>query len=648
MSADAPRPGFWHRTRRRLRRMAAVLALATVLLALALLQIASTGVPRPLLDRLEDRLAAQGLYADFEDVRLSLFGHGSVGRARVYRHGALFPDVELENALVSFRWRWRKGRPLPEPQRVDLDVARVRSLAFLDALRAAASDDARGSVGTLPPLQVSVAAGAVEAFGAQARRLRVAVRTLPHSVRFENIHLAFDGDAATREEVRGELALLLPGHREVAPQATSPALRGSLYGRLAPTRLSPVFRALGSESVPEIFEAFDFPSLPPDITASIDFREDRRRITVDIDARRCQYNGVPILDASARVEVYGRDDWDGVHIRNLAVTRPEGRADADLRFDFLRHGVFVDASSTLDFAHLAAIVDILHGVPWDTYETSGGNRATAKGFYGFSASEDPTDLRGALSAGAFSLRRRVPVRNLSATFRVDDAGYHFPDIRGRLYDGEATARADLFPDAGDLLRVDYAVAVTNASTALVSQDLFHESVAGDPGRADLRLAASLVLDDDPLRTAVGTVSGRVRNARLYQTPLFAGFTDFMARNVPGVDFLVNQDDLDFTADISDNALRFTDLRVEGALFSIVGEGNYWFTDHLDLGIQVRLFKNRTWVGKVLKVALYPVSKLFEIEVTGPVGNPSWTPTTLTLSGRTEATEEQKYGTPEKK
>ncbi len=643
MDHAAPRPGFWHRLRRCLRRLAAVVALIAALFVLVLLQIASSGVPRPLLDRLEERLALHGVYADLEDVRLSLLGNGSVGNAKVYRHGSLFPDIELDNARVSFRWRWHKGRPLVDPQRIDLERLRVRSLDFLDTLLP--DDDGGGGDGALPPVQLSVAIGAVEVFGAKAHHLRVAARSTPHSLRFENLHLDFADRGTAREEVRGELALLFPGHRELAPGADSPSIRGSLYGRLAPTRISPVFRSFDAEDVPEIFEAFEFPSQPPDVTVEVDFRDNRRRIDVDIDARRCLYNGVPVLDASARIEVYGRDDWDGVHIRNLAVNRPEGRADADLRFDFRRHGVFVDASSTMDFAHLAGIVDILSGVPWETYETSGGNRATAKGYYGFSASETPTDLRGTLSAGAFSLRRRVPVQNVSASFRIDDDGYHFPDIRGRLYGGEASARVDIRPDAEDMLHIGFEAAVSNAATALISQDIFHEAVPEDPGRADVHVAASLALDDDPLRSATGTLSGRVRNARLYQTPLFAGFTDFMARNVPGVDFLVNQDDLDFAADISNNALRFTKLRIEGGLFSISGDGNYWFTDHLDLGVTVHLLKNRTWVGKVLKVALYPVSKLFEIEVTGPVGNPSWTPTTLTLSGRTKVTEEQKYGTP---
>lgn len=610
---------------------------------LVCLKAASTGLPRVLVDRLEECLSGEDFAVALEDVRFSPFGSASVDEVCFFEKGHAHHAMRLSGVRVRYRWGWN-GYPIPRPVRLDVRKADIAALPFLsddDEPSTASTDD------RLPVAEADVSIRALRFLGTAAGRVRIHLRSDGRRLDFSNIHADISEPGAPPQVVRGDLTMEVSAPRAWPGRPPRPRtiLAGRLSGQLVPATLNPTLERFGSESLPQIFSGFEFPVDPPRCDVLIEIREDRRRITTDITAGRCLYNGVPILRLAGVVEVDGdADDWTDVTVRGLEVARPEGHATGNLHFDFRRHGMELDATSTLDFAHLAKIADILPSVPWDSYETTGGNTATASGFIAFEEATEPSRLRGRLSAGAFSFRRRVPARNLAADLSIDGDDIRFSGIRATVYDGNfsASVRLWLDPDT-DHQMLAVTSTVERASVGLINHDLFG-GLEDDPGRADACLDAILDTDaEDPLRTATGNFSAKVRDARLFRTPLFAGFTDFLARNVPGVDLLVTQDDLDAKAVISDNGLHIRELRIEGPLLSVQGEGAYWFSDYLDLGVRVHLFRHRTIVGKTLRVLLYPVSKLFEMEATGPLRNPEWSPTTLTLSGRGKPTNEQKYG-----
>ena len=634
---DTPQPSSRRRPRRRFRVVLSTFLLLAVFTVLVLAKIAASGVPRFVLDGIERGYSTEAHSLEIGNTRIMPTGTAYIDAIRLFRPGEAAPAMELQHMQVDFRWKW--GRYPFKIKTVLVDQAAIRSLDLSDTPDEPNEPASKPEI--LSDKPISIVCKRFDFLGVPVMRIRTALSHDDAGYHFSNIGAHFAEDDS--EGIGGEI------HLEPMPPSdgdnpSSTRIAGNLKGNLVPARVNPALRRLGLESLPDIFADFAAPSRPPRARAVFDVSPTNRNVTVDINAENLLYNGVGTLSASARIVAYGdAADWNGVRIQNLNVVRPEGTAHADLNFDFLRHGVEVDAVSTLDFQHLAQIIDILSFIPWDTYETAGGNRAEAHGFYAFSLAEEPSDLRGTLSAGSFSFRRRVPAKNVSAAFAIVDQEYRFSDIQGRLYDGDCRASATFRYDEADDLIVTFTADLDAASTSLFSQDIFHMEAPDDPGHMDLHVAAELNASTNSLRSITGTLRGKVRDSRLYQTPLFAGFTDFMAHHVPGVDFLVNQDDMDVVADISDNGLHFSTLRIEGALFSARGDGDYWFTDYLDIGVKVSLLKHRTWVGKVLKVALYPVSKLFELEVKGPLAKAEWTPTTLSFSSRTHATDEQKYG-----
>ena len=640
LSMTRPRP---KRLRNTLRVLSGAVLMLLVIVALVILKIASSGIPSYFVEWIADRCsAAGGIAIELEDVRVTPFGSGSVGEIRLFDKGSTLPAMTILGTQFQYQWNLFKGELPVLPTRLEIREADIRSLDLFDS----DTDSGSTTVSELPVFSADIAVRSLRFLGTPAGRVRIHLDSDGRRLAFTNIRANIAERGAPPQNVGGELTLHVvpPPPRRHGPPRPRRILEGRLSGNLVPAGLNPVLLAFESETLPEIFSGFDFPVDPPHADVLIDIRDDFRSITVDVTGGRCLYNGVPIMRFSGVVDVLGDgDDWTDVKLRGLEVTRPEGRASANLHFDFRRHGMIFDASSTLDFAHLAKIVDILSSIPWDSYETTGGNTAVASGYYAFSESTEPSDVRGRITAGAFSFRRRVPARNLSADLRVEGEEYRFSDIHANLYGGTFHGSACLWPepDSGDMM-LAVTGAVENASAGLVNHDLFG-GLEDDPGVVNVRLDAALNVDRDPLRSATGHLSTSVRGARLFRTPLFAGFTDFLSENVPGLDLLVTQDDALAEAVIGNNGVHFKTVRIEGPLVSISGDGSYWFSDYLDFGFRVHLFKHRTFVGKTLKYLLYPLSKLLEVEVTGPLLDPTWSPTTLTLSGRAEPTDEQKYG-----
>ena len=639
LTTTAPRP---RRFRKSLRFLSGIVLTVFVIAVLVALKTASTGLPEDLVDHLEDRFSDEVIAFEFKDVRLTPFGRASVGSIRLFQKGVPTPAMTFSGAKVRYRWTWAGGHPSVRPTRLEIREADVETLdLFLREITPAAE-----TTHDLPEVSVDLAIRSLRFLGMPAERVRIHAACDGRRLDLTNIHANIAEPGGRPQGVDGELTLHLrpPPHPPGRPPLTRRILEGRLQGRLVPADLNPVLRYFGSESLPRIFSGFAFQAMPPYADVRFDIRDKYQRINADITGGRCLYNGVPILRLAGAVEVLGdAEDWTGVRVRGLEITRPEGRANANLHFDFRRHGVEIEASSTIDFVHLAKIADILSSVPWDSYETVGGNTATASGYYGFELSPEPSRLRGRLSAGSISFKRRVPARDLQADFSIDGDDYRFHNIRATVYGGDFNASARLWPHPDtENLMLAVTGAVEKASVGLINHDLFG-GLDDDPGIANTRFDAILDMDTNTLATATGHVSGTVRGARLFRTPLFAGFTDFLASNVPGLDLLVTQDDLEASADISGNGAHFDTIRIEGPLVSISGDGTYWFSDYLDFGFRVHLFKHRTFVGKTLKYLLYPVSKLFEMEALGPLRDPSWSPTTLTLSGRAQPTDEQKYG-----
>lgn len=146
------------------------------------------------------------------------------------------------------------------------------------------------------------------------------------------------------------------------------------------------------------------------------------------------------------------------------------------------------------------------------------------------------------------------------------------------------------------------------------------------GNASLDISLSGNLATNTLSSLSGRAEAKIRNGAITRVPLFAGLTDFIARNVVGVDLLVMQSDADLSMTATNGLATIERLSVDGNMMSMVARGK-WRIDTPEMPVegvaQVRFFHSRSLMGYLARIVTLPVSKLMEFRIYGPIRQPKW-------------------------
>ena len=123
----------------------------------------------------------------------------------------------------------------------------------------------------------------------------------------------------------------------------------------------------------------------------------------------------------------------------------------------------------------------------------------------------------------------------------------------------------------------------------------------------------------------GKVSVSLRDGHLARLKLFAGLTDYLAKNIPGISSLVDQSNAEMEGSISNGVIRASKILVSGDVFTITGSGTYSMPeDKLDITARVRIFKNNSIIGRLANPITWTFSKLLmEFKVYGSIDDPKW-------------------------
>jgi hypothetical protein len=108
-------------------------------------------------------------------------------------------------------------------------------------------------------------------------------------------------------------------------------------------------------------------------------------------------------------------------------------------------------------------------------------------------------------------------------------------------------------------------------------------------------------------------------------PLFAGFTDIMAENIPGISTLTDTSVVKLQGSATNGHFAIPHFSLSGGLFMIEGPVTYDLPkDYLEAMVIAGVFKKDTLIGSLTRWATVPVTKLlWQLHVTGPINNPKW-------------------------
>ena len=192
--------------------------------------------------------------------------------------------------------------------------------------------------------------------------------------------------------------------------------------------------------------------------------------------------------------------------------------------------------------------------------------------------------------------------------------FRYPCLRARL-EGLDPAK----------LTVSARLAYTGGSLEEVG-DFFKFDIGDRSGEVEGEMWLEGPLGDSFKSGLCGGGRLKAANGHLAQMRLFMGLTELLAKEVPGIDRIVNQSEASCTYTVENGVVRTRDVLIEGSLFSIYADGQYDMAkDDLDFMVRVQLMKDESLLGKYLiRPIMWPFTKLLlEFRVRGPIDDPDW-------------------------
>ena len=596
-------------------------------------------VPRFIRVRLEHALS-QGLFClRFEHASVSLFRGIEVRNVRIYLKRTLGPPM-IKVGRLRLKGHYYGDRPfytwmrsveaddfvcqpfmdLPEPKGGgDLSESESGGVDFAEYLRRSTVENDWFS----EPMRVSLRNADV--FAVKCHRADFLLSAKNCLVTVDAIHL----DIRSRGFDEA-----LSGWATFAP--TPCEFRSRLHGTLTPEVVEKFIDFLGGETANRVARhANDF-SAPMQVSGELFWKSSPEEgvppmqdFRATAHGRNLTYRGVPLRDLKFGVQ------WTAMpgparRERHLSVSPIEfgfensGLATVQLAWYPETHATDIKAEADASPEDLARIIwgrvpSVLTNFTFLSMPNiTASARLMPDGF------AEKSFASGAAKVAA-ATARGVPLQDVAFDFRVHgDDIVDFTNITARSFDGNLGGHvrvADYDTDPN----LDLDLALRGANCLKVRRHFLDSDLEGG-GTLDTGLKLHGVADAEKLDTLHGSGYMKIRDGNLLRIPLFAGLTDFIGRNVPGVDLLVMQSDANVDCTLTNGLVSIDDISVSGNLFSMVASGRCRINKEgipIDMLAQLRFFHSQSLIGKLARLVTLPVSKMMEFRVTGPIRDPEW-------------------------
>lgn len=413
-------------------------------------------------------------------------------------------------------------------------------------------------------------------------------------------------------------------------------LRAHLQGTLTPEVIEDFVDYLGGDIANHIASHADNYSAPMQVSGDVLWKSSPEEgvppiqdFRVTAHGRDLTYRGVPLRDLKFGVQWTAESDEARRH-RHISVGPIEigfvnnSFAKVNLAWSPVTHATDVQANGDAMPDDLARVIwgkvpNILTNFTFLTLPSiKVSGRVMPDGF------AEKTFISGDARVAA-ATARGIPLEDVAFNFSLKgDDVLDFTNITARVFDGNLGGHVHV-ADFDDVPDIDLDFAIRGSDCRKVRRHFLDRDLEGG-GTLDTRLDLHGLADSDTLDTLHGSAEMTIRGGNILRVPLFAGLTDFIGRNVPGVDLLVMQSDADVNCALTNGLVTIDNVSVSGNLFSLVASGRCRINKEgvpIDMLAQLRFFHSQSLIGKLARWVTLPVSKMMEFRVTGPVSDPEW-------------------------
>ena len=445
-------------------------------------------------------------------------------------------------------------------------------------------------------------------------------------MRFDGVRVMFP-DRDANMEVSGSCELDIPKQR----------IAGSVHGQARQNNIRPMLQALDIANCYQFVDAFTGVTTPVDAGCrfEVNLRNSDLRIFLDLNPTGGAYRQVPLKSAQGNVDirVFVRDHFQNAHIsvgpvdaRMADGTYMTGSVFYENTND-IGYVTFRNVHSTTSLSNALAVADVLNDGTLDCLQPEEGTDISLDGIMAVDPAHAATnriDGTIAFSKGTFF---GVPLRNASTQFHMRGESVAFDNAKASMPHGGSVAGGGLISFPG--FREDAA----SFKIALKGDDIALDDALSSLGVDSKDMSGKVsgsVEFGGPLTTALvsrvdGKFSVSLQDGYLARLKLFAGLTDYLAKNIPGVSTLVDQSNAEMEGTISNGVIRASKILISGGVFSITGNGTYSMPeDKIDITARVRIFRNDSVIGRLANPITWTFSKLLlEFRVYGSINDPQW-------------------------
>ncbi len=304
--------------------------------------------------------------------------------------------------------------------------------------------------------------------------------------------------------------------------------------------------------------------------------------------------------------------------RNVAIERSEGRLQADLvQFNARNQQItLTNAVSTADTAAIATMIGPRIERSFQSYRFSSPPRISANGIIpidGMGAADAHFDVKG----GPFAFWR-FNVPDIEA--KVDWVGREVTinDVQAPFYDGTLVGEMALQLKRGR--GADFELDATVRDSNL--NQLFGD-VLSPESKSQGSLSGHIVIESgqtDDWNSWQGKGRVKLREGLLWDTPLFGIFSPVLNTVSPGLgNSRAEWGEASFR--ITDSIIHTSDLVIQEPSTRLQYQGALDFEGNLDARVEAELLRDAPMVGRVVSMALWPVSKLFVYKLGGNLREP---------------------------
>ena len=413
-------------------------------------------------------------------------------------------------------------------------------------------------------------------------------------------------------------------------------VEGEVHGHARQHNIRPMLVALDITNSYAFIDSFTRVEKPVDASCAFDvnLRNNDLHLHLELAPEGGCYNGVPLESARGPldVRVFVRDIYQNAKITVGPIeakladgTQMSGKVIYENTNDI--GFVDFDVRSNTSLSNALAVADVLNDGTLDCVAPASPPHITLKG----RLAVDPAHAKANNLAGTLSFPRgtvfSIPLRNASARFNVLGTDVTFSNAyatpeHGGSIKGGALISVPGFKQENATFRVD----VSGEGIALADiADVFHFDLGDKHGIIEGNTTLSGPLSTNVIHHLNGGGHVVCKDGHLAQMRLFSGFTEYLAKHVPGIGSLVNLSNASLDYTLTNGVFRASEAVIAGDVLAISATGKYDIpNDALGFSGNISLKKNENMLVRIATTPIrWPFAKIFGFRLTGHIDDPSW-------------------------